>query len=241
MPEIDAKKFYNEIMPTKQGEDYEHARWHSSAIAEVGYEQTKQTIDAFLTAHSSVSSILELGPGAGTWSKRIRAKYPQAKMTLVDISKEMLGRAKKVLGTENVTYIESAFEDFQTQERFDFFLSSRVIEYIDEKDVFAQKLFEVLEPGAKGLIITKLPHYTRMKMQGKKVSALHTGQITPEHLIEILQKVGFSVVKVRPVTVSVPLCKSAMLNTIAGNILRNFSPNMLTATCIESYAVEITK
>lgn len=241
MPEIDAKKFYNEIMPTKQGDDYEYARWHHNAIAEVGYEQTKETIERFLSSQADTNNILELGPGAGTWSKLLRERYSNASMTLVDISKEMLQRAQKALGRDGVRYVESRFEDFQTQETYDLFLSSRVVEYIDQKEVFAQKLYQVLADGAQGLIITKMPHYARIKLQGKKVSAFHTEQIKPKDFVKILTDAGLTVVSVRPVTISVPLFKSAFLNRLIGRVVRKFTPNMLTDTCTESYAVVIKK
>lgn len=241
MSEIDAKKFYNEVMPTKQGEDYEHARWHKDKIAEVGYQQTLETVNHFLNENHPATNILELGPGAGTWSCLLRKQYPETPMTLVDISKEMLNRTEKVLGADSVQYVESSFTDFQTQKSFDLFFSSRVVEYIEDKPLFARHLYSLLREGSHGMIITKMPQYGRMKLIGKKVSRFHTEQVKPNIFAGQLREAGLHVVSVKPVTVSVPLCKSSFLNRVVGKVIRMLPINVITSHFIESYVVVFKK
>lgn len=239
MEKIDAKHFYNDVMPGKQGDDYEHARWHHNRVASVGYEQTKSSIEKALPNDVSIQSILEVGPGAGTWTKVLIDKYPEAELTLLDISKEMLDRSKATLGERPATYIESPFGDFQAEQKFNLFFSSRMLEYMEDKEGFVEKIKQVLKPGASAVMVTKYPHYARQKMMGKEVRDFHTGQIHPKLLKNIFLEKGFKVKTLKAVTISVPFFKSAWLNKMAGSLVRRLPLNPVTNTCVESYLLVV--
>ncbi|MBI4836918.1 MAG: methyltransferase domain-containing protein [Candidatus Portnoybacteria bacterium] len=80
-----------------KGGDYERRRWFSDALREAGYQMTKESIHYHLLERGPFYDCLELGPGAGTWTKLFLEKYPDANFDLVDISGEMLKLAKKNL------------------------------------------------------------------------------------------------------------------------------------------------
>jgi len=241
MNTIDAKKFYNEVMPNKQGDDYEVARWHNTPIASVGYEQTNAAIRKYLPSTLQPASILEIGPGAGTWTKVLVEKYPETLMTLLDISREMLDRARTALGDDRIMYIESAFDDFTSNEQFELIFSSRMLEYMEDKETFAAKVADLLTSGGSAVLTTKLPHYTRLRLQGKRVSNFHTGQIAPVRLGQLLEKNGLKVQTIAAVTVNVPVFKSAKLNRLAGKLIGRLPLNPVTNTCVESYLIVATK
>lgn len=240
MPEIDAKKFYNEEMPGKFGDDYEHERWFKNAIQKAGYILTKDAIVRHVLYEGAPIPlrVFELGPGAGTWTKLLLARFPDAYYDLIDISREMLARARNAIGErENVRYVESEFLSHQAEGKYDLFFSSRVLEYISDKKLFAKRVHDLLAPGGVGFLITKMPHYERDRFLGRKKSDFHQGQIAPAALMETLREVGFIDVEAYPVTMSVPLLHSPRANLLLGKLLAPFPLGLFGAIFAESYAV----
>lgn len=234
------KTFYNDTMPGKFGDDYEHNRWHKDPIQEVGYELTKNAITRHILSDDSLdpTRILELGPGAGTWTKFLFKRFPDAYFDLLDISKEMLGRAEKTLGhKERVRYIESDILAWEPEGKYDFFFSSRVLEYINDKTKFCEKIFALLEPEARGFLITKMPHYERERFLGRGTSDFHGGQIAPGALVDSLRTAGFIDIDCYPVTVSIPLLHSPGANRLLGNFFARFTVGPLSMFFAESYCV----
>lgn len=238
----DPKTFYNDVMPEKFGADYEHRRWHADSVREVGYRQTLVAIEKFLkTLEIRPERILEIGPGAGTWTKRIVERFPGADLTLLDISSEMLARATRAVGEGKAQTVESDLLDYQPEERFDLLFSSRVIEYVERKRTAVERFADFLAPGGVGFVITKMPHYERERLMRKDSSAFHQGQIAPEAFRGMLLEEGLEVTKAYPVTVSVPLLRSAFANRAAGWVLKRFSLNPFIAQFTESYCVAFRK
>ncbi len=118
MDAAEVKEVYNKQVKTKFGGDYDHHRWFSDALKEAGYQMTLESIrhhflersllpprsgearryhSAICGVGDSFNDCLELGPGAGTWTKLFLEKCPDAKFDLVDISSEMLKLAKENL------------------------------------------------------------------------------------------------------------------------------------------------
>ena len=244
MANSDAKDFYNETMPGKFGADYEHERWHKGPIEEAGYKLTREAILRHVVADDTLDPlrVLELGQGAGTWTKILLNRFPDAYFDLLDISKEMLARAKAALGErEKVRYVESDILAWEPDGVYDLFFSSRVIEYIDNKPAFAKKVFSALPLGGRGFLITKMPHYERDRYLGREVSKFHTGQIAPAALMQILREAGFIDVACYPVTLSIPLLHSARLNYAVGKLLGPYRLGLFGMAFAESYCVLFRK
>lgn len=238
----DPKAFYNDVMPEKFGADYEHRRWHADAIREVGYRQTLAAVKQFLkNLEIRPERILEIGPGAGTWTKCIIERFPKAELTLLDISSEMLARATRAIGEGKARTVESDLLDYRPEENFDLLFSSRVIEYVERKRAAVERFADFLAPGGIGFVITKMPHYERERLLGRDSSLFHQGQIAPEAFRGMLLEEGLEVTKAYPVTVSVPLLHSAFANRLAGWVLRRFSLNPFIAQFTESYCVAFRK
>lgn len=238
------KDFYNNTMPGKFGDDYEHRRWFSNKIQKAGYDLTKLAIRRHVVHNEMLAPkrIFELGPGAGTWTKMLVARFPDVAIDLVDISKEMLGRAERALsGNPLVQYIESDILEWKSHNRYDFFFSSRVLEYIADKKAFCDKIFSVLNPGGRGFLITKMPHYERERFLGRKTSELHQGQIAPVALCDALRIAGFSDVDCYPVTMSIPLLHSSRLNFLVGRLLGRYPLGPIGMFFAESYCVVFRK
>ncbi|PSO46708.1 MAG: hypothetical protein BRC24_00580 [Parcubacteria group bacterium SW_4_46_8] len=166
---------------------------------------------------------------------------PNASFTLVDISEEMLEKAKQQLEGYDVNFVQSSAEDFSIEKKFDFFFSSRAIEYIENKESTLKRLLEKLDHGGHGAIITKMPHYRRAKLTGRNIPDIHQGQIAPNLLKQILKEAGCSNIRMRPATVHVPLVDTAWLNHLLFKIVKGMSLNPIVNFFVESYVITFTK
>lgn len=97
-------------------------------------------------------NILELGCGTGNLSVFISSMFPQARMTLVDLSPEMLAQAAlKLEGeTERLTFVEGGFMQVDLPEAaFDVVVSSVALHHLldTEKPGMYQRIFRWLKPG----------------------------------------------------------------------------------------------
>jgi len=244
MANDDVKNFYNDTMPGKFGDDYEQKRWFSDPTQKAGFYLTLRAISRHVLSDERLdpARVLELGPGAGTWTKFLVKRFPGAYFDLVDISREMLDRARAALpGEENIRFVEADILDFAPEGHYDYFFSSRVLEYIGDKKKFCEKIFSALDGGGRGFLITKMPHYRRERFLGRRSSNLHQGQISPGALIDALRRAGFSDVVAYPVTTSIPLFHSPRLNVLLGKFFGKFTLNPVSVFFAESYCVLFRK
>lgn len=240
---MNPKSFYDDTMPKKLGADYEKARWHSSPLVEAQYEMTRKTLQRLLVPQvQHAKKILEVGPGAATWTKLMLKVNPTASYTLVDISTEMLKRAKSALGvTRVIQYVECDFVEYAPGETFDVFFSSRAFEYMPNKGDVVKKITSLLTSGGTGVIITKTPKGFLDLLFRRKVSPLHSGQISPRQLASMLSASGLSVLKVRMATATVPGVRSSYLNALFFKFF-SWVPLWGPLTWFsESYAVSFSK
>lgn len=222
---------------------YEEGRWASSPVAKAGFTLTKEAIERFVLPHlGGMKEYLELGPGPGTWTKVIRPAIPTANIHLVDISSAMLASAQKNIGEDSsITFTESDFLKWTPTKAYDVFFSSRAIEYFPDKRPPLAIIAKALRTGGEAFLITKLPHYGRMKLLGKKADVFHEGMVTPRTLTALFREMGMDVLDIRPVFVVVPGLHSAFLNLLASRILRFFPWNPLTASITKSYLIRAKK
>jgi ubiquinone/menaquinone biosynthesis C-methylase UbiE len=233
--------FYNDIK-TKFGDDYESKRWFRSPVTESHFRMATKAISEVLSL-IHFKKCLELGPGAGTWTKLLLSFEGDARYTLLDISETMLSIAKKNLEAEGekIEFITSDFLLKDFTDSYDFFFSSRALEYILDKHTAVTKMYNLLDKGGEGVIITKNPRYWADKLFGREIPELHRNQVTPKALIKILRDVGFTVQILRPATMTVPFFKSARLNDIAFRLLRHSWIPFVHRIFTESYIVHFKK
>lgn len=236
------KEKYNQEIPGKYNFDYEYNRWFATPLLQAGFEMMQKSLNRRIDVNiSAVKNILELGPGAGTWTKVLKAKFLGASFDLVDISKEMLALSKKVFGEENFCYFESDFLAWQTSKKYDLFFSSRVLEYFPKKTPVLNKIFSLLNHDKYAFIITKNPQYWRYKLLGKKIPAMHLQQIKPKDLQKILIKVGFIDIQIYPAVMTFPLFKSVAMNNFIFSLFSRFQLNFISQLFTEAYIVKFKK
>ncbi len=237
------KDFYNNTMPGKFEHDYEHGRWFKTPLLRASYEMTKMAIEKHvLSKKKKYSHALEVGAGPGTWSKLLLRSGVVEKLDIVDISSEMLTLAKHTLSDQGaVSFFESDFIAFSSSVKYDFFFSSRALEYFPDKEKFVEQMQRLLRSGGEGFIITKNPHYLRSRLLRKKISEMHTGQISPRALKKILGAKGFGDVKIYPVAMSFPIFHSPFVNVSLYRVLGRFPLNFISNIFAESYCIAFSK
>ena len=235
------RNIYNKKIKDEYKREYEYNRWFKDAIRKAGYDMTLDTIKKHVV-NENFHRCLELGPGHGTWTSVIIESKPDIKMDLVDISKEMLELVReRFKNRNNLKFFESDFLDFDSQDKYDYFFSSRALEYIDDKEKAVKKIMGLLNENGKGFIITKTPKYLRNKILRKKISDFHKGQIEPAELVKLLNKNGVESIEIYPVAMSFPILKSVKVNMFLFNLFSKINLNIISKFFTESYCIKFSK
>ena len=98
--------------------------------------------------------ILDIGAGTGLFSSMVLEKYPDAELTSIDLSCEMLNIAKKRFKDySKVTYIENDYTIHEFNEKFDIVISALSIHHLnkEDKEKIYQKIYNILKN--KGIFI----------------------------------------------------------------------------------------
>lgn len=195
--------FDTKAMETTKG-DYEYHRWFAGARKRRQYRHSTESISYHLR-DVNARSCLEVGCGPGTWTRVLLARYPEARFVCLDISREMILQFKKNIPSKRVRTLVNNFLDQEFKERFDFIFCSRAIEYIPNKTKVIEKVYSLVEPGGKGIIISSPPHkllFSLKRFIGRKIDLEHTQRISVKNITHLLEKKGFSNIRTYPILFS---------------------------------------
>lgn len=237
------KIFYEQEAQKKFGHEYEKNRWFSNQIDRERYAMLAKTLRLRLRA-IRFSRCFELGPGPGTWTKLLLEHAPQSSYVLLDISESMKKQFEQnVETTATIRYLLGDFEQYVEREKqYDFFFSSRAIEYIQNKQHAVSKIWDLLLPGGSGMVITKTPHYTKKWLLGQHTPWYHRNQISPNKLIELLRKQGFTDIRAYPVIIYVPILGRAhWINRMIYGLVWRSRLRFFTQWISEAYMVTFRK
>ncbi|WP_078409998.1 class I SAM-dependent methyltransferase [Priestia abyssalis] len=95
-------------------------------------------------------SVLDIGAGTGLFSSFVREKYPNASITLIDLSEKMMDIAKKRFADDpKVDYIVADYTEHEFDRTFDIIISSLSIHHLsdEEKRNLYHKIFSLLNQG----------------------------------------------------------------------------------------------
>lgn len=82
-------------------------------------------------------AVLDLGAGTGLFSSFLLDRYPDARLTLIDFSEEMLEQAKRRFADANcpnVNYIAADYTKYKFEMKFDAVISSLSIHHLEHPD-----------------------------------------------------------------------------------------------------------
>jgi ubiquinone/menaquinone biosynthesis C-methylase UbiE len=197
--------FYDYKASKLYGNKYEYRRWFETPAKRRQFKFSTISL-LYHLRDINFKNCLEVGCGPGTWTRLLLKKYPKARFTCLDISKEMIAQFKKQIKTTNVKTIVNNFldEDLKNK-KFDFLFCSRAIEYIPNKSRVIEKFYDLLLPGGKGLIVTSHPHPRTLmlkRMLGFKMNKQHMDRISVGNMSFLLHKAGFRNIKIYPILFS---------------------------------------
>lgn len=241
MQTSDIKEFYNTSLKASPNR-YEHDRWFKNAQRKAGFVSTKSAVERYALPliDDKTENIFELGPGPGTWTKLLLQKSPKAHYDLVDISEEMLAQAKESLPQDaDITFIVSDILDFKPERSYDFFFSSRIIEYVPDKDKAVSIIASSLKSGAYGYIVTKTPQQKR-GFGTPITSPVHGQQVGPDELVALFEKHNCTVKQRVHVTCVFPGLRSGLADRLLTTICR-WLPFPWCTPVSESYALVFVK
>lgn len=90
-----------------------------------------------LTKKFNNPSILDLGAGTGILTELLHQSHPQSRITLVDMSANMLDKAKnKFNNIDNFTYIEDNYLTMDFKDNYDIIISSLSIHHLNDKEKY---------------------------------------------------------------------------------------------------------
>ncbi len=95
--------------------------------------------------------ILDLGCGTGNLTEQIRLQFPDAEITAVDISAEILKECRsRFTGDQRIAYVQADFRNLPFEPgSFDLVMSSIAIHHIEDPDksTLYRRLHTLLKPG----------------------------------------------------------------------------------------------
>jgi SAM-dependent methyltransferase len=104
--------------------------------------------------------VLDLGCGFG-WFCRYAAGEGAASVTGIDISENMLARARSASADPRITYRRSDLETLELEpESFDLVYSSLALHYIERLDVLLAEVAKALRPGSRFVFSAEHPIFT---------------------------------------------------------------------------------
>ena len=100
-----------------------------------------------LTKKFNNPTILDLGAGTGILTELLHQTHPQSRITLVDMSANMLDKAKnKFNNIDNFTYIEDNYLTMDFKDNYDIIISSLSIHHLNDKEKYTlyRKIYQHL-------------------------------------------------------------------------------------------------
>ena len=87
------------------------------------------------------ASILEIGCGTGVNLAKLHQLFPQAQLTGIDLSQDMLNVAKsKLAGVDNITWVNEMFDENTVLPKFDLILCSYITSTVPDLEAMLQQI-----------------------------------------------------------------------------------------------------
>jgi malonyl-CoA O-methyltransferase len=120
------------------------------------------------------TSILDLGTGTGSCLQPLLTRYPQARLTALDISPRMLAQAQGKIEDQRITWICGDFFENPLQgQAFDLIFANDILPWVDSIAGFFQRCLAALNPG--GLILFSGLGVDTLKELKRAGEVSHTG------------------------------------------------------------------
>jgi len=120
-----------------------------------GFENTLMKYKILeITKFCKGKTMLDIGCGVGTLTKALSPFFDH--VTAIDGSKIKIQKAKKNNSAINIKYIHTIFEEYNPEMKFDFIVSTNVLEHVNNPIFFLKKIKMLL--SAKGRVVMTVPN-----------------------------------------------------------------------------------
>ena len=162
------------------------------------YMETKKTLADNLD--TDTKKVLDLGAGTGLELIHLFELYPNAKVTVIDITENMLEELKKRSFASHVTCICGDFFEVDFGNDYDAVISTSALHHFkqNEKDILYKKIYDCLKNNGQFINCDKIA--LSQEIEDKQLYELEHNinnhkhidtPLTVEHELEILKSVGF--------------------------------------------------
>ena len=162
------------------------------------YMETKKTLADNLD--KDVKKILDLGAGTGLELIHVFELFPNAEVTVIDITENMLEELKKRSFANQVTTICGDFFEVEFEEDYDAVISTSALHHFkkEEKVKLYKKVYDCLKENGQFINCDKIALTQEIEeeqlyeLENNIENHMHIDTpLTVEHEIEILKRVGF--------------------------------------------------
>lgn len=146
------------------------------------------------------AQIMDAGCDTGRDAIYFSAKYPDAKITAIDISQKAIDEANERLAKaklNNVSFRVINLLDIDYSEQFNLIYSIEVLEHIDNIDLCITNFYKALKPNGKLIVHVPCPNQKRHFKRFRNIEHpdhIHVG-FTAQELADIIQSKGFQVLE----------------------------------------------
>ncbi|NBB79736.1 MAG: methyltransferase domain-containing protein [Verrucomicrobia bacterium] len=147
-------------------------------------------------------SVLEVGVGTGL---SLHHWDPECRVTGIDLSPEMLGRAEKMCQRRDLENVELHAMDAQNMEfsdnQFDKIAAMYVVSVVDDPTALMQEILRVAKPGARVVIVNHFEHRHPWVRTAERSISRATGLIGFNAALPVdpvIETEGFRVLEVVP-------------------------------------------
>ena len=162
------------------------------------FDDFYESVISLIPFHSEDPFVaLDLGAGTGLLTSLILNKFPKAKLTVLDISEEMLAKAReRFKGNRQVRFSVMDYAVSPLPGKFDLVVSAMSVHHLfdsEKKDLF-QRLFGALRPGG-GFIHAELvkgaTDYSEAFCRRMWLDHLQKSDLNREQLSVILERMSY--------------------------------------------------
>ncbi len=115
------------------------------------YEKIMALVNALPFPDDSSLEILDLGSGTGAVTRVIKERYPEARVTCLDVSENMLAKAEERLNNfRGITFVPGDFNSIEYEEEYDAVVTSLALHHLGseaKKLENYRRIYRALKPG----------------------------------------------------------------------------------------------
>ncbi len=167
------------------------SQWHKKLCAMQYPENYCGFVSQFIGDFQPEWNVLDAGAGTGGFSQAlIEVCGAPYRMTLLDISHDMLVKAKQALKNDvgEIRTLRTSIEALNPNKKYDLILCAHVVEHCHDHVLALKALRSSLKPGGRLLLVASKPHWCTILLQliwGHKA-------FSPKHMEAFLHEAGFT-------------------------------------------------